>query len=249
MISMSTSGDALLADRPFIFHLPVATCCTTSRGEQSESSEVNESEPFESAAVVGVWEQLVTACSMAASLDIRAPCSRYHGLLAPPCSACSAAGSSRCWKMKEHSSRHWSKLFHAVFTVAPAVRVPSSGVGECARTMRSGRFSLFRERHVAEHPSIHPFMNSHDNLGPQYSPFMIDACPSNHTHESQSPALFNPYSSYSLPALGPALRRRLRSRLSPWSRGHLKTIRGTAGGESARPPVSLCSLGAARETA
>ena len=112
--------------------------------------------------------------------------------------------------MKEHSSRHWSKLFHAVFTVAPAavprvratVRVPSSGVGECARTMRSGRFSLFRERHVAEHPSIHPFMNSHDNLGPQYSPFMIDACPSNHTHESQSPALFNPYSSYSLPALG-----------------------------------------------
>ena len=47
--------------------------------------------------------------------------------------------------MKEHSSRHWSKLFHAVFTVAPAavprvratVRVPSSGVGECARTMRT----------------------------------------------------------------------------------------------------------------
>ena len=71
MISMSTSGDALLADRPFIFHLPVATCCTTSRGEQSESSEVNESEPFESAAVVGVWEQLVTACSMAASLELR----------------------------------------------------------------------------------------------------------------------------------------------------------------------------------
>ena len=45
---------------PFIFHLLVAACCPT-RGEQSESSEVNESEPFESAAEAGVYDQIVTA--------------------------------------------------------------------------------------------------------------------------------------------------------------------------------------------